>query len=198
MTCMYVCDMCIWRRRCSRTYSSPSCHLIPPSHLIPSPHTSIHSLHIVHCTAQIAVMTQTCTEDGAGCERDDLHPITPSPSHPPHPLTSFITYHSPPYPSTSTPHPPTPLLTLPPYHYSLTLSSLSPSPHSLFSILAAILHLSNIQFFKVSTEVASTARCELVTGCPSLSNSPLHVLVAPVCTGDPGLRIYSSPSVFIP
>ena len=114
--------------QCVRTYSSPSCHPISPSHLTPFPHTSIPSLYTVHCTAQIAVITQTCIEDGAGCVRDDLHPLTPSPSHPPHPLTSFITYHSPPYPPTSTPHPPTPLLTLPPYRYSLTLSSLSLSP----------------------------------------------------------------------
>ena len=149
------------------------------------------------CTcALIAVITQTCTKDGTGCERDDLHP---------HPLTLSIHFspsHSPPYPPTPTPPTPTPLLTLPPYLYS-------PSSHSLFSILAAILHLGNIQFFKVSTEVASTAQCELVTGYSSLSNSLLHVLVvAPVCTGDPWLYIhplsvlttlvYESPSVMTP
>ena len=103
----------------------------------------------------------------------------------------FSPSHFPPYPPTPTSPPPTPLLTLRPYLYPLTLSSLSPSPHSLFSILAAILHLGNIQFFKVSTEMASTAQCELVTGYSSLSNSLLHVLVvAPVCTGDPWLCIH--------
>ena len=135
---------------------------------------------------------------------------------PPHPLNPFLTLplpslpshshsshsHSPPHPPTPTPPTPTPLLTLPPYLYS-------PSSHSLFSILAAILHLGNIQFFKVSTEVASTAQCELVTGYSSLSNSLLHVLgVAPVCTSDPWLYIhplsvlttlvYESPSVMTP
>ena len=117
--------------QCVRTYSSPSCHPISPSHLTPFPHTSIPSLYTVHCTAQIAVITQTCTEDGAGCERDDLHPLTLSPPHPLTLLTLSLplsTYHSPPYPPTPTPNPPTPLLTLPPYRYSLTLSSLSLSP----------------------------------------------------------------------
>ena len=107
--------------QCVRTYSSPSCHPISPSHLTPFPHTSIPSLDTVHCTAQIAVITQTCIEDGAGCERDDLHPLTPSPSHPPHSLTPFITLplpslpsHSHPSPSHSPPHTPTlPLLSHP-------------------------------------------------------------------------------------
>ena len=93
----------------------------------------------------------------------------------PHPLTPFLTLQLPSSHSY-------PTFTLPPYLHS-------PSPHSLFSILAAILHLGNIQFFKVSTEVASTAQWELVTGCPLLSNSPLHVLVAPVCTDDPSVFI---------
>ena len=139
---------------------------------------STSSLDTVHCTTQIAVIAQTCIEDEAGCEQDDLHPLTPLLVHP-----------LPPYPPTPTSHPHTPTLPLP--SHGLTLSSLSPSPHSLFSILAAILHLGNIQFFKVSTEMASTAQCELVTGCPLPSNSPLHVLVvAPVCTGDPWLCIH--------
>ena len=147
---------------------------------------STSSLDTVHCTTQIAVIAQTCIEDGAGCEQDDLHPLTLPPSHSPsHPPTPLLTLTLPPLtlplpslpshshlsPSHSPPH--TPTLPLP--SHGLTLSSLSPSPHSLFSILAAILHLGNIQFFKVSTEMASTAQCELVTGCPSLSNSPLHV-----------------------
>ena len=131
--------------QCVRTYSSPSCHPISPSHLTPFPHTSIPSLYTVHCTAQIAVIAQTCTEDGAGCERDDLHPLTPSPSHPPYSLTPFITLPLPSLPS----HP---TATLAPYLHS-------PSPHSLFSILAAILHLINIQFFKVSSELASSVQC---------------------------------------
>ena len=68
---------------------------------------STSSLDTFHCTTQIAVIAQTCTEDGAGCERDDLHPLTLPPSHSPS-------------------HPPTPLLTLPLPPLTLPL----PSSHS--------------------------------------------------------------------
>ena len=81
---------------------------------------STSSLDTVHCTTQIAVIAQTCIEDEAGCEQDDLHPLTPLLTLPLPSLPS----HSHLSPSHSPPH--TPTLPLP--SHGLTLSSLSPSP----------------------------------------------------------------------
>ena len=90
---------------------------------------STSSLDTFHCTTQIAVIAQTCIEDEAGCEQDDLHPLTPLltlplPSLPSH--SHLSPSHSPPYPPTPTSHPPTPLLTLPLPPLTLPL----PSSHS--------------------------------------------------------------------